>query len=117
MGTNVAWREPRTEIRSVSSEWFCWFLAVSLFGVGDLVTTIVGLQFEPITEAGPATALLLEQLGLLILPVWKVVTFACCYVFWKIIPSPHNLGIPLALAFVGTLVTAWNTGVFIVVIL
>lgn len=92
-----------------------WVLAFAFYGVGDLATTAVGLQFEPVEEIGPLAALVFYQYGLAALPVLKLATFAVSFVLWKILHRPHRVGVPLGLAVVGLSVTTWNSAILIVV--
>lgn len=86
-----------------------WVFAIVFFGVGDLVTTGVGLRFERVIEVGPLAAVVLQNYGIETLVPLKLVTLVFCYGLWRVTPSPHDVGVPLGLAALGVLVTLWNT--------
>ena len=85
-----------------------WVAAVVLYGVGDTVTTFWGLSTGGVAEAGPVAAPLIETHGRLALLGIKAVTFAAFYVLWRALRTPGRVAVPLALATVGAVVTAWN---------
>jgi len=41
-----------------------WVTAILFYGVGDVVTTSIGVSMEGLTEAGPLLAFLIEQYDL-----------------------------------------------------
>ena len=85
-----------------------WAAAILLYGVGDTVTTFWGLSTGGIAEAGPVAAPLMEAYGRYSLLAVKAVTFAAFYLLWRLVRTPGRVAVPLALATVGALVTAWN---------
>lgn len=85
-----------------------WVVAVLFFGIGDVATTTIGLGFESIEEVGILTAPLIDQYGLGAMVVLKVAVFAACFAFWRYMPRPQRVGIPLGLAILGVWVTGWN---------
>lgn len=92
----------------VEREYYLWGCAVLFFGVGDLVTTGVGLQFDQLIEVGPLTAPIIKQYGLSAMVSLKALAFACCAGLWWYTPRPYNVGVALGLAVFGIIVTAWN---------
>lgn len=92
----------------VEREHVLWAVAILFFGIGDLVTTIVGLRFDQLIEVGPLTAPVIEQYGLVAMVSLKTVAFACCTVLWWYTPRPYNVGVSLGLAVFGVIVTLWN---------
>lgn len=90
-----------------------WLLAALGFGVGDVVTTSVGLGTAGVVEANPLLLASLQPLDLVTMVALKVAVFAGCYLFWKRIPDPYAIGVPLGLALSGGLVTAWNVHVLL----
>ena len=88
-------------------------LAIVFFGVGDLVTTILGLTVGSSTEANPIVAMFVERYGVAVLPLLKVVFLGCCYVGWKRLPIPYPIVIPAVLAVLGIVVTLWNASVLL----
>lgn len=86
-----------------------WLLAVLLFGVGDVVTTSVGLGLPGVVEADPVARILIDSFGVGSIVVLKLLAFALCYAVWRTVPRPYCLGVPLGLATLGGAVTVWNT--------
>lgn len=90
-----------------------WGGAILFFGIGDIVTTLVGLRLEMIVEASPVGAWLVETYGpTAIIPI-KSLLLGGFYGLWLLLPRPQNTGIPLALCALGLLITVWNTAVLI----
>lgn len=85
-----------------------WLIAVLFFGVGDLVTTAIGLGVGGVSEGSPIAALLIQQYGPAVMVLPKLVVFGGSYAIWRLVPEPHRLGSPLALAVLGVAVTFWN---------
>lgn len=99
-----------------------WALAVALFVVGDLATTGVGLGLPGVVEAGPLPSALLAHLGqtaagFAALLGLKAVAVGVALGLWRLAPPPHRLGVPLGLACVGGIITAWNLVVVATVLL
>ena len=85
-----------------------WGLAVLFFGIGDVVTTVIGSQLSGVVELSPVLsqfdgpALYVAMIGL------KLVVFMVCFLLSTQLPSPHSLGAPITLAALGFVVTLWN---------
>ena len=75
---------------------------------GDLITTGFGVASGGIAEAGPIAAPIIHRYGFLGMILLKLVVMGLAFSLWKLVPSPARIGIPLGLATVGVLVTAWN---------
>jgi hypothetical protein len=78
------------------------------FGVGDVVTTSVGLRAAHVTEIGPLVGPVVERYRVPGLVGLKIAVFGVCYLVYRLLPSPHDAGIPLGLAVFGTAVVCWN---------
>jgi hypothetical protein len=85
-----------------------WVAAVLFYGVGDSLTTAVGLRDGSAAEAGPVAAHAIGYAGVEGLVALKVGLFAVCFGVWYAVRTPGRVAIPLALAVTGVLVTAWN---------
>jgi len=85
-----------------------WLGSVLFFGVGDVVTTSVGLRMDRVVEAGPVVAPLIEAHGTAAMILLKLGVFGVCCLAYRRVPVPSRLGIPLGLAAWGALVSAWN---------
>lgn len=94
-----------------------WHVAVLFYGVGDVLTTSIGLQLVNVVEAGPFTSQIIQQYGLLAMVSVKLASFAALYAVWRIAPRPHRTGVPLGLSLTGVFVTVWNCLILLLVVL
>lgn len=85
-----------------------WLAAVVLYGVGDFVTSSVGIGTGRAAEAGPVAVGLVDHYGLVGLLALKVGTFALAYAVWRLARASDRVAVPLALVVVGAAVTLWN---------
>ena len=85
-----------------------WIAAVLLYGVGDAATTAVGTTTPGVAEAGPIAVHLVGADGIGGLLALKVALFAGSYGVWSLLRTPGRVAVPLALAFVGAVVSGWN---------
>lgn len=85
-----------------------WLAAILLYGIGDTVTTFLGLSAIGVSEAGPIAGPLIDGYGRHALLVLKAVVFASFYVAWRLLRTPGRVAVPFALSLVGAIVTAWN---------
>jgi len=85
-----------------------WLLAVVCFGIGDLVTTAIGVQTSGVVEAGPVVGPIIAQYGVGGMASFKLLTIGVGFGIWGAMPAPHRVGVPLGLAVVGVTVTGWN---------
>lgn len=99
-----------------STEVWLWLAAVALFGIGDLVTTTVGINLAGVREVGPLTAVLLDRYGFVSMVVSKSIVLGGFYLVWKRTPREYRVGVPLGLAALGGFVVCWNFVVGIVAI-
>lgn len=90
-----------------------WAIAIAFYGAGDLVTTVIGLQLNGIAEVGPIAALVVDGGGPAMLGL-KIAAFLLFVAVWRIVPRPHNIGVPLALATLGVVLSIWNLVVIFV---
>lgn len=89
---------------------YWWAVAVVFFGVGDLITTGMGLYVYPETviEVGPLATVALETYGPAAMVPLKLLTLGLGYILWRVVPAPHDVGVPLGLAALGVFVTLRN---------
>jgi hypothetical protein len=92
----------------VVDEYQLWRIVGLGFVVGDIVTTSIGLGLSGVTEGHPFAAHLFQYSVLGTMISLKVAVVGGCYLFWRWVPRPHCVGIPLGLAALGVLVTIWN---------
>ena len=91
-----------------------WIVAFLRFGMGDIVTTSLGLATGIGVEASPIAALLLQTNGFVAIYVVKFAVFGLLYLLWRVTPAPYDVGVPLGLCLLGVGVTTWNAGVLLV---
>ena len=94
-------------------ERLLWTAALLGYGLGDLGTTLIGLSTGRGAEAGPIAAELVAQFGLLALVALKLSSLVTFYLTWRLVAWPFRVAVPLAIAGVGLLVTAWNVVVLL----
>jgi hypothetical protein len=90
-----------------------WALSVAFYGVGDLLTTLIGLYGGRATEAGVVAAALVEGYGIAAVVPLKLGSLLLFYLLWRVAPRPHAVGVPLGLAALGGALTAWNAFVLL----
>lgn len=90
-----------------------WALAVAFYGVGDLLTTLIGLYGGRATETGVVAAALVEGYGIAAVVPLKLGSLLLFYLLWRVAPRPHAVGVPLGLAVLGGALTAWNAFVLL----
>lgn len=109
-------REASSVAPLVDSQAALWAAGILFFGVGDLLTTAVGLQVGGVTERNVVPAFLIGQYGLGAMFGLKLLAFGGCYALWRVVRRPHRLGVPLGLALLGIVVTLWNLGILLVAV-
>jgi len=85
-----------------------WVVGLLCFGVGDVVTTSLGLTTGHVAEVGPLVSFVVDHYRIGGLLALKCAMFGACYLLYRLLPSPQNMGVPLGLATVGPLVVGWN---------
>jgi len=85
-----------------------WLLAVLSYGVGDGITTAVGVGFEATSEAGVVVEGILAGFGVPGFLAFKLAMLGLFYGAWRLLASPGRAAIPFSLAVVGVSVTVWN---------
>lgn len=99
------------------TEQSLWVLGLLTFGVGDILTTAVGLGVGGVTEASPVGAVTLDYYGLPGMVTAKLLAVSVLAGLWRVTPRPHAVGVPLGLALLGAAVVGWNTVVVLAAIL
>ncbi|MFB6154696.1 MAG: DUF5658 family protein [Haloferacaceae archaeon] len=90
-----------------------WLAALLLYGVGDGVTTVVGVRSAEVAEAGPIATTLLDGAGLYGFVALKFAFLAASFAVWWALDTPGRVAVPASLAVVGTVVTVWNVHVIV----
>lgn len=101
---------PDRLFRSVS-ETDLWVTAVLLFGAGDGITTVLGLQLTGVVETSPLLLQFSEPALYGVMLLLKLGVLGGSYLVYLLVPRPHCIGAPLGLASLGFVVTVWNTAV------
>lgn len=104
--------DDRVEHLERKQDWL-WLVAFGFYGLGDLLTTTIGLASGRGAEAGPLAAGLVAGYGLAGLLGLKVATLIGFYGLWWVVRTPGRVAVPLALAVVGVGVTIWNAVVLV----
>jgi len=97
-------------------DWICpllWTTAVIAFGIGDVLTTAVGLALGGVVEANPMARPVVRELGVFAMISLKVLVFGLAVVAWRSTPSPYSEGIPIGLATLGVTLSVWNVAVVV----
>jgi len=111
MATRSAIGLPANTLVGFDDDRLLWGVALFYYGLGDFVTTVVGLQFENVAEVGPIAGPLVAHYGLASLFWLKLVVLFGFYAVWYALPRPHSIAVPAALSVTGLAVTAWNLAV------
>lgn len=102
----------------VTSIWrherIVWVVALVAYGIGDTITTLLGLRVDAVSEAGPVMGPVIETYGTVGLVVAKLALLGAFGAVWRIARPPSRVAVPLALAIVGVVVTGWNAVVILV---
>lgn len=93
--------------QSIPTDTALWAGAVALFGIGDVVTTTVGLSAGA-AEANPAILATLGATGLVGMVAAKSVAFGLFAAGYYAVPTEYRTGIPLGLVLLGLSVVVWN---------
>lgn len=109
MENSVSWQQSE---KLDTVERRLWLAAVLFFGVGDVVTTGIGLDLTGVSEIGPLRPVIRRH-GVFAVIGLKLVTFAAYYGLWRAVPRPYAVGVPFGLALLGIPVTGWNVAVLV----
>jgi hypothetical protein len=96
------------QITTTGHERWLWAAALVAYGVGDTVTTMVGVASGKAAEAGPLAGPIVEAFGLGGLIALKIAVLVAFYAIYLLARTPGRVAVPLALALVGGVVTVWN---------
>ena len=88
---------------------FGWILAIALFGIGDLVTTIYFIAEFGAVETHPVGGAAIDTLGYWALVPLKVLALGVCYALYRVAPREYAVGVPIGLILLGAYLSVWNT--------
>lgn len=95
-----------------------WAAALASYGVGDLLTTVLGLALGAV-ERHSLAAWLIAETSLpetaLLLGLWKLLVLAGFYLLSSRV-GDAEAGVPLGLTVLGSVVVGWNTAIVLLLL-
>lgn len=85
-----------------------WLVVVIFFVGGDVLTTGLGLSVAGVVERNAVLAPLVADHGMAAILLLKGIVVGGGYLCYRVLPDPHDIGVPLGFATVGMAVTGWN---------
>jgi len=85
-----------------------WALAVLLFGIADVVSTVYLLATSALVEGNPVLATAIDAAGIWILVPVKILGLGAFYGLYRVTPRKWRSGVPIGLVLVGGFVSVWN---------
>lgn len=85
-----------------------WTWAVLTYGLGDVLSTHHGLQYDLVEESHPLSEAVLELGGTEAMIAVKILVFLAAYAGYSLTPEDWRVGIPIGLALLGTVIVANN---------
>lgn len=85
-----------------------WLVAILTFGIGDVVTTSVGLRHQGVHELHPISERILGVAGPAGMVATKLLLFILAYAAYRASPRDVRIGIPIGLVLLGSLVVVNN---------
>ena len=105
----MSFAESRPILRMPDLERRLWILAIALFGVGDLATTVYFIVEFGAVETHPIGGPAIDVLGFWALVPLKAIGIAVCYGLYRLAPREYAVGVPIGLILLGGYLSAWNT--------
>ena len=98
-----------------SGDAYAWVAAVLAFGVGDIVTTTVGVLDYGLPEINPFYATLFDATGT-VLPVLLVTKAVGFVLLWELYlrMDSHAGAVPVGVALIGLVITLLNAAALLV---
>lgn len=88
-----------------------WKYAVGTFGIGDILTTAVGMSMSNVNEAHPISQAVLGEAGNLGMVAVKAGFLGLSYLAYKKAPEEYRIGIPTGLGILGSYIVVNNLNV------
>lgn len=85
-----------------------WFAAVTLFAVGDVVTTAYGLHLTGVVEAHPVSSIVLGLSGVGGMLIAKAAVLTVAYALSRYVDPTLRAYVPASLAWFGGLIVTTN---------
>lgn len=95
-----------------------WIPAIIFFGIGDLVTTIYGLEYGGLYEQNPTVLFLIEKYGYISIGFVKILCITALYgnhIFFTRYFKLETNFVPMFTTMVGVCVTMWNLNLILTV--
>lgn len=90
-----------------------WGSVITLWFVGDLATTVIGLTHFGLIETNSIAVALIDGFGLWILVPFKAVSVAILYALWRAVPRPYAHIIPVETVLASLFVVGSNTALIL----
>lgn len=101
------------KIRGERVQRVLWGMAIAFYGVGDTITTIIGVRSTGVAEGGPLVLKVLETGGEPAFVLYKILLVGAFFGVWRAVSGPTRDSIPVVLTILGVIVTGWNTYVIL----
>lgn len=88
-----------------------WGLALATYGVGDLVTTGLGLKLPEVNESHPVSEAIIDSAGMGGMVGTKMLVLTGFAAGYSIAPEEFRVGIPLGLSLIGSVIVLNNGAV------
>lgn len=98
----------RQSLSTLSSRPVLWIFTIGFYGIGDILTTLVGMSRPPLKEGGPVAAPLLAGGSPLVFIGFKMCLLAALFVLVRFVSDRTAIVLLAAFATAGVGVTAWN---------
>ncbi|ADB63897.1 hypothetical protein Htur_5009 (plasmid) [Haloterrigena turkmenica DSM 5511] len=105
----MSYADSRQSLETPSLKPTLWILALVLFGVGDLVTTIYFIAEFGAVETHPIGGPAIDALGFWALVPLKALAVGVCYGLYRLAPREYAIGVPIELILLGGYLSVWNT--------
>lgn len=86
-----------------------WYTSLATFGVGDVVTTYIGMKQRGVEEGHPLLDAVIEDSGVAGMVGMKAMAFALAGAAYSQVSEDHRIGIPIGLTLLGSYATIHNT--------
>jgi len=86
-----------------------WYPAIATFGIGDFVTTVIGLSMTGIHEANPTANIFINEFGFAGILLSKVVYFLIVFGIAQTMPEKARKYGAYSVTTIGSLICLWNT--------
>jgi uncharacterized membrane protein len=89
-------------------EGMIWYVAFLTWGVGDIVTTHIGLQEQGIVESNPIAEAIYDAAGTPGMMIVKLLLLLIALEIYRVHPDDYRKGIPIGFALLGIVIVINN---------